>query len=211
MAITEGTKLEISLEGRWVTDTVMNVYQYEVGGTFSGISAGAVANAWWQHVKSAYRAIVTSASDVAFVRVLCKDLSDPSGDYGEYSIPTAEAAGTRSASGIQFLPHFNAAGVRLSVATRVTRPGQKRIPWLLEDDSQSGVLSSGMTSLLTTLFDAIIPDFTLGAPALGMDLNAIVVRKDPTTGLVTAYQPVTGYSINPYVTSQVSRKPGQGS
>jgi len=211
MAITEGTLLEVTLDGLFGTTQVMNVWQFEVGGTFSGITAGSVANAWWQHMKSSYRALVSDGSGPAFTRVKVRDLSDPTGDYGEYAVPTNEQAGTRSTAGSEFLPFFNAAGARLTVGTRVTRPGQKRFPWLVETDSQSGVLTATPTTLVNNILDAAIPTLTLGAPALGMDLNSIVVRKDPATGEVTAYQPVTGWAINPYVTSQVSRKRGKGS
>lgn len=211
MAITEGTLLEITVDGLFGSTQVMNVWQFEVGGTFSGINAGQVANAFWQHVKNEYRAIVSNGSGPAFTRVLVRDLGDPLGEYGEYAVPTAEQAGSRNAAGSEFLPAFNAAGVRLTVDTRVTRPGQKRIPWLVETDSQSGAITATPVALINALMDKVIPNFTLGSPAAGMDLNCIVVKKDKTTGAVLAYQPVTGWLINPYITSQVSRKVGRGS
>jgi hypothetical protein len=211
MAITEGTKLEISVEAALYSQQVMNVWTYEVGGTFSGISAGSVAHAYWNHVKTTYRALVSTEFGPTFTRVLVKDLSDPTGDYGEYGVPVNERAGTRSATGVQGMPGFAAAGVRLTVATRVTRPGQKRFPFLLEDDSAGYGLTSGFTTLVNALMTAATVSVTLGAPALGMDLNPIVVRRDPTTGAVTAFQQVTGFAINPNTTSQVSRKIGRGS
>jgi hypothetical protein len=210
MAITEGTLLRVSLSGLIYNQLVMNVWTYEVGGTFSGIEAGAVANAWWQRVKTPYRALVGTAFGAVFSKVIVADMENPLGDYGEYAVPVAERSGTRSNGSENGMPGFVAAGVRLSVATRVTRPGQKRFPWLMENDSAGSGLESGFSTLVATLMDAATVNVTLGAPALGMDLNPVVVRLDPATGLPVAYQPVVGYSINTSTTSQVSRKIGRG-
>lgn len=210
MAITEGTKLRVSLVGAWYDQLVMNVWTYQVGGTFSGISAGAVAEAWWNHVKDEYRAMVASGYGNAFERVIVADMDNPAGDYGDFSIPTAERVGTRSAGSAQGMPPYAAAGVRLSVATRVTRPGQKRFGWLLETDAAGPGLDPVFAGLVADVMDAATVGVTLGAPALGMDLDPIVVRLDPVTGLPVAAQSVTGYAINTNTTSQVSRKIGKG-
>lgn len=210
MTITEGMLLRVSMQGLLYNQLVMNVWTYSVAGTFTGVEAGAVAQAWWNHVKTPYRALVGTAFGAAFTRVIVADMEDPTGDYGEYAVPTAERPGTRSNGSENGMPGFVAAGVRLTVATRVTRPGQKRIPWLMENDSSGSGLESGFSTLVSTLVTACTTIPSLGAPALGMSLQPVVVRLDPATGLPTANQNVTGFSINTSTTSQVSRKIGRG-
>lgn len=211
MAITEGTLLQMTVAGFMYSQQVMNVYTYEVAGTFSGITAGAVANAWWNHVKTPYRALASTVFGVAFDKVIVRDMGDPLGEYGEYAIPTAERTGSRDTGATNGMPGFVAAGVRLGVGTRVTRPGQKRIAWLTETDSAGTALDAGFASLVNTLMAAAISNITLGSPAVGMALHPVVVRVDPTTRLPVAHQPITGYAVNTFTTSQVSRKVGKGS
>lgn len=210
MAITEGTKLRISLYATFHGQQCMNVWYYNVTGTFTGISAGAVGNAWWQRVKTDYRALVDVAFSNVFEKVLVTDVSEALGEYGEYSIPTGERVGTRSVASASGMPPFVAAGARLSVATRVTRPGQKRFAWVLEQDTSGPSVSTTYIDLANAVLAKAAVAGTLGVPALGMDLQPIVARVDPTTRVVTAWQPITGYTVSPTLTSQVSRKMGRG-
>lgn len=210
MAITEGSLLEITLKGSVYSQTLMNVWQYEVGGTFSGIDIVSVASAWWNHVKTAYRGVATATYTEAFQSVYIRQLDDPSGEYGEYAIPLAEQAGTRSAGSSSEGQTFTSMGVRLTVGTRVTRPGQKRLWGFNEADYSGPYFNAGAVTAGQTLMDVMSANMTLGIPALGMDLNPIVTRKDPATGAVLAHQPVVGYVINTLVTTQNSRKLGRG-
>lgn len=210
MGITEGSVLQISVSGQANAQTLMNVWQFEVTGTFSGISAGAVANAFWQATKSTYRAIAPAGYSLAFQKVFVEDISEPLGEYGEYAIPTAEQPGTRDTGSSEGLPTFNAVGVKLVVATRVTRPGQKRFGYMTEADSVSGTVSSGLVTAVDNLMNTMVGGLTLPSPALGMDLSCIVCKKNPTTGELVDKQPVVSWLINPSVTSQVSRKAGRG-
>jgi len=210
MAITEGSVLQITVAGEANGQTLMNVWQFLVTGTFSDISGGAVANAFWQAVKTNYRALAPTGYTLAFQRVLVEDISEADGAYGEYAIPTGEQPGTRSTGAAEGLPTFNAVGVKLSVATRVTRPGQKRFGYMTEGDSVSGTVATALVTVVDTLMANVVGTLTLGSPALGMDLLCVVVRRDPLTGLADTYQEVVGWSVNPSVTSQVSRKAGRG-
>jgi hypothetical protein len=99
----------------------------------------------------------------------------------------------------------------MTVDTRVTRPGQNRFGGLLESDLTNGVLGSGVLTAIDALMAvAGVGTLTLLSPALGMDLLPIIVRKDPSTGLPTAHQAVTGYLTNIQVTTQNTRKIGRG-
>jgi len=211
MAITEGTLLEISLNMEFGGAVAMNVWAYEVTGTFTGISAAAVGQAWWNDVKTVYRAMVRPATWFLFKSVTVREMNNASGELAEWNIPSNEQQGTRSGQDASdWLPQFNAGAFRLAVGSRLTRPGQKRIPGLLEVDQSAGGLSAGYVTLIDALATHMVGSMTLGAPAVGMDLLVSVFKKD-ATGAVIAHQPVIGYVLNSNVSSQVSRKFGVGS
>lgn len=211
MAVTEGNLIEVVVKQVAFQQQILNTWTYLVTGTFSGISAGAVANAYWQAVKATYRGVIADAYNPYFSAITVRVLDDPLGDYGEYSIPTGERAGTRVGGGGDLAPVFLATGVRLTVDTRVTKPGQKRIGGLMEGDITNGVVSGSVITTIDALMSvAAAGVLTLGVPALGMDLLPVVVRKDPTTGIPTAHQEITGHLVNIQVTSQNTRKIGRG-
>lgn len=209
MAIYADDKLEIVVNMVSLSQQTLNVWQYNVGGWPGTVSLVQGLEGYWNHVKAAYRGIIPAALGNVFVSLKGRKLNDPAGDYAEFDIPTAERAGTRSASS-DALPPFNAAGVRLVVGTRATRPGQKRFPGVMEGDNVAGVLGVTYTTPLITLMNLMVAEMTLGAPAALVVLEPIVTRKD-ALGNVTASQPVTGYLINPQISSQNTRKVGRGS
>lgn len=210
MAVDVGAKIEVTLKTRMDSSMFMTVYGYEVGGTFTALPAAEVAAAWWNAVKGNYRAMVRASAGFYYSSVVVRDAEDLEGDLAEWAIPSGEQQGTRSGvSEDEFLPPFNAAAVRLSVGTRVTRPGQKRIPGLLEVDNGAGLLQPAYNALLVTLFNQLTDNITLPSPALGMELIPLIFGKD-VTGAVVRSQPVVGYVISPNISSQVSRKIGRG-
>lgn len=211
MAITVGTKLEISLVMGTSGGVGMNVYQYEVAVSPSVKTASAIAEAWWNHVKGVYRAIVVTGSGRAFDSVILRELNAPTGAYAEFSVPAGEQDGTRPSGELgSYMPAFTAAGMRLTVGSRLTRPGQKRFPFVTEGDVLNNSLTPAFVALIQNIGSTVSNDMTLGDPAEFVVLRPVVTRKD-VSGAVIASQPVTGYAVNPYVTSQVSRKFGRGS
>lgn len=149
MAISEGTLLELSVRMRFGETLLMNVYGYEVTGTFSNIAAVNVAEAWWNSIKGGMRSLVRPSTGFTFRSIVVREMNNPTGELAEWNVPAGESAGTRSGVDLsEFLPAFNAAGFRLTVGSRATRPGQKRIPGLLEVDSETGVLSASYTAAL---------------------------------------------------------------
>jgi hypothetical protein len=210
MAIEAGMLIEISLVVSFDSVQVYNVWAYEVGTTIAELPADEVAAGWWNTVKGVYRATVRSSSGFFFKSVVVREMNNTTGALAEWTIPTSEQLGTREGvSTSEFMPQFNAAGARLTVGSRLTRPGQKRISGLLEVDNVSGRLEAGYITIMNALFDAMTTDITLSTPAVGMVLWPSVFSKD-VTGAVVAHQPVIGYVVNPNVTSQVSRKLGRG-
>jgi hypothetical protein len=146
-----------------------------------------------------------------FQTVKVRELDSLTGDYGEFAIPGADAAGTRAPStpGDALTP-FVALGVRLGVATRVTRPGQKRFAGFCEADIQGPQFTSSVTTAANLLMALMRADMTLGAPAALTTLDPVIVRKD-LTGLPVVSQPITSHIVNLYVTTQNTRKFGRGS
>lgn len=210
MALNIDDLVEISLVMTFGAETYMNVYGYKITSGIGDIGGPDLAEAWWNYVKDEYRGLVRASGSFLFSSVLVREMNDPTGVLAEWNIPSGEQQGNRAGvSDSEFLPPFNAAGFRLTVGSRVTRPGQKRIPGLLEVDSVGGGLSAAYITALEALCDEVTETLTLAAPAVGFNLTPHIFRKD-ATGAVTTSQEVVGYVINPNVTSQNSRKFGRG-
>lgn len=210
MTIGVGSLIEVSLEMLMQGQQTMNVYQYEVVSWPGSVTPVQAAEGWWNHVKADYRAMCWTGYGSPFRAVRILELNNPSGDYATFDVPTAEQPGTRVVAGSpEMSPPFCAAGIQLTVGSRVTRPGQKRFPFLLENDMANGALTVVFTPLANALATTIVTSMVLGAPAALVDLLPIVTRKD-ASGAVIAHQPVGGYLLNPNVTTQNSRKFGRG-
>lgn len=210
MAYGIGSLLQISVIGDSFGSAVYNVHTYRAEVVPSPVSGGALAEAWWNDIKTAYRGAFPVSMSNYFRKVLVSQVDDPAGIFGEYAIPTGERGGTRVTGAPDSpQPPFVAAGIRLTVATRTTRPGQKRVCCLNEADTDYNGLQAGVTTALNALATKMATPCVLGAPALGQTLNPVVIRRD-ATGAPTAWQYVTGYLVNPVPTSQVSRKTGRG-
>ena len=210
MAIDNGSVIELSLQMRQLGQRTMNVWQYEVGGALGDIDPEGLASAWWSFVSPAYRAMVGTVFGDAFFSVLLRDLSDPTGVALELPIPVGQRVGTRSmGTQPEEQPSFLAVGVRLTVATRATRPGQKRFGFLLELDTYQNGITSGMMGLVTTFMNGMDHEIVLAAPSLGTSLHPVVVRR-AADGSIAAFQRVTGHVVNPNSTTQNSRKAGRG-
>lgn len=204
--------LEVSIRGVYLGQNVEVVQWYApAGAAFLTANAQAVGEAYWNDIKTLWRAAhVPTALDLTqsiFVRE-----PGETGAYGEYAIVPGEQQGTRDPSGTGgLMPPYVVVAMRESVSSRVTRPGQKRFWGVNEGDNTDGVLGAGLSSLIDALavkFDSVI---TLGAPVATGTLAPIVVRIDRGTGDITASQNVDGHVINPYLSTQNSRKVGRGS
>lgn len=210
MAIGAGSLIEVTIGGSIHGQTWMNVHTYRVVGEIGDVSPAAWGEAIWNDLKGSLRPLVSSAHLSAFQWARVREMDSLTGEYGEFPIPPAEWPGTGTASAGGVAPPFVAAGIRLTVSTRVTRPGQKRIPGASEGDMNSAAWESAYLTKLNTHGFALSTPSTLGAPALGSEVQPVVVSRDPASGLPTAHQNVTGYLSNPYITSQNTRKVGRG-
>lgn len=213
MAIFVGTDLQMTVKGIYSAQQTETVWSYKVADApiGVGVTAPELAQAWWNHVKSLYRAIMPSSFGTVMLSVECRVVNNALGDFGEYDIPVGEQAGTRTPPAQnEPMPGFATAGVRLTVATRATRPGAKRFSCLTEGDQNAGTLQSSIITPLNAFMAFMTSDLgPLGAPAVAFNLRPMIYRLGAGEA-VLAEQRVVGHLINPYVTTQVSRKIGHG-
>lgn len=210
MPIGIGIPLKITIAGTVLSQTFNIVCWYSTdGAAFLTADPAAVGNAYWQDIKAAWRALMVNSVGVRTTSIKVAE-AGPTGAYGEYAIPSGEQLGLRSAASSDFQPAFLAVGIKQTVATRVTRPGQKRIPGSLEEDQAAGVWSGTYMGLVTALAPKFAVPIILGAPVATGVLEPIVTRLSTDGSTVLASQPVAGFVVNPNVTSQNSRKPGRG-
>lgn len=212
MAIT-GSHLAIALRGLFQNQQVEIVQWFRpTGSAFLTADAVSVGEAFWNDIKTDWRALHNNNSADRTTSVF---VSEPgtSGAFGEFSVPALEQQGTRVTTGLGgYMPTFVAAGFRETVATRATRPGQKRIWGLMEGDvGDASEMSATYLALLETFANHLTNAITLGAPVATGVLDAEIVHFEGTPPAITVSQLVTGHLLNPNCTSQVSRKIGRGS
>lgn len=212
MAVT-GNLVALITRYLWLEQECENVAFYQPdGAAFATANMAAVAEAYWNDVKTLYRAVMPNdLSYGRFISVVGIEYNGLDG-MGEYAVPDAEAVGTRAAGGSEPVSGTLAAGVRLTVDSRLTRPGQKRIPMLMESDLERNFLAAAFITVFTPLVAIWDTDRALGVPVATGVLHPCVAGKDEDPPHdYTRIQLVRGHVINPYVTSQVSRKRGHGS
>lgn len=190
---------------------VQHVWDYQIVNIPAPtITAANIGEAWWNHVKTVYRAQMSGSFGVVFRRVRVTSLMSATGDAGEFGIPAAESQGTRTPPAGDLAPAFLAEGVRLNVETRLTRPGQKRFWGFHEADLVNDTIQAAFNTLVEAIPNSMLPGIVLGAPAATVGLDPMVVG-DVGTYPPVRYQPWTSISANIIVTTQNSRKRGRGS
>lgn len=211
MAIT-GNLLEIIVRYSFLNQQMETVQFYKPGGgAFLTATPAGVGEAYWNDVKTAWRALVPSSSDAIFQTVFVKEYNG-GGAYGEFAVPPGEVFGTRSATGLgDFMPPYVAAAVRLSVATNITRPGQKRFPFALEGDNVNGKIQPAFQALVNAVAAKYSSNIILGAPVATGVLIPQVVRKAGSPAAPSTWQDVVGAVLNQNFSTQNSRKFGHGS
>jgi hypothetical protein len=211
MPIGLGVRIKITLRYQQAGQNCENVQWYTTdGAAFLTADMPGVLEAYWNDIKTAWRALIVTSSSFKFTELLGAEES-PTGAFGSFPVPLAEQLGTRAAGSLgNFLPSFAAAGVKLTVATRVTRPGQKRLPGIMEGDNDNGTLEAGYIALADPVAEVYSVPRVLGAPVATGVLTPVICHLDPITDLPVASQEVTGHVINQFISSQVSRKIGHG-
>jgi len=211
VAIPVGAYVKIILRYTFLGQLCENVMRYQTdGAAWLTADAAGGAEAWWNNTKDRWLAIAPADINIASYDSVLFSEDDPDGAYGEFAIPADEREGTRSTAGLGGVQtSFEAGGVRLTVATRATRPGQKRVPFIYDQDTAGNAFNTPYLDLLEDLASVWDTNLTLGAPVLTGGLKP-VIGGTIVDGFPTVYQPVIGHVVNPNVTSQVSRKQGRG-
>lgn len=208
MAIGIGVPLKVTVQGVIMGQVFNNVQWYVTdGAAFLTADAVGVGEAFWNDIKTVWRAAMATTADLT-TRSIKVSEPGPTGAFGEYAIPPGEQQGTRTATSA-LMPSFNAAGFRQTVATRTTRPGQKRIVGQMESDVSGQALEGAYITLINAIAPKFCQPIILGAPVATGVLIPVIVKLD-AAGEVIASQEVTGFVTNPDATSQVSRKRGRG-
>lgn len=212
MALTASI-IKIILRYTYLGQKCENIQYYRPdGAAFLTATMDTLLEAYWNDIKTAARGIMTNyIGDASWDSLLGEEIGGGLA-YAEYAVPTGERVGTRSTTGLgDPVSSFSAGGVRLAVATRATRPGQKRFPFLFEADVDRNALGATYLTLLTALGLKFSAQITLGAPVATGVLHPIVTRHDHSDPpIITASQDVIGQVVNQDVTTQVSRKKGRG-
>lgn len=207
-----GNRIDIHIRYTYLGQKCQNVMSYEPGGAaFLTADMIQVLEAYWNNIKGAFRALASTSAAVNTFDSLLGIEHGLGNQMAEYPIPPAERVGTRAAGDDgEWLSSFTAVGCRLTVATRSTRPGQKRLPFLRESDVTGNTLVPSIITLMDPAFQKFGDDVLLGAPVATGVLLPLVVHEPTVAAPAYAQQLVTGYTINPDVTTQVSRKKGRG-
>lgn len=202
-----GTLVKLSVEQSLFGQLVINTCHFQVT-SVSGTCTPrkmvpALADKWYQAFFN------QQTQQLTYNRALLEEPGDI--DQGIYSYEVGENAGTRTGDP---MPAFCAIGIRLNRATRLTRNGQKRIAGLTEDMAGSGELvATVMTGLQASAESVLDGIFTIQSNIDTASAALTSVIYGGPIGVAPYYKinNVNGFTINPLVTSQVSRRPRAGS
>lgn len=210
MPVTGG-HMKITIRYTYLGQKCENVQFYRLTGTaFATATVLGVLEAYWNDIKTVFRSIFSTSEDVSTIDSILGDEVGGGLGFAEFSIPPDERVGTRPAADDgQWLNSFSAIGARLTVGSRVTRPGQKRFPSLREGDVIGNSLTPAIVDIYDPVFDIFAEQRVLGAPVATGVMQPEVGKSVPT-GFPSVFQDVTGKVVNTNVTTQVSRKIGRG-
>lgn len=181
-----------------------------VGAAFLTATMDGVLEALWANMEADLRQITPASLTLASWDSLLGEELGGGGSFAEYPVPDAERVGTRAGGAdSDLIPSFNAGGFRQTVGTRATRPGQKRFPFLMESDVSNNELGATYKSFLEAIAIRFSNPVVLGTPVATGVLQPEVGGTE-VSGVPTVFQDITGFVINPDVTSQISRKKGRG-
>lgn len=206
MAINAGQVFELAIRGVFYGQRVQNVFHYRNVGGAADLAASGMCEAWWNDIKAAWRGFMKTEANLIYTEVVSIAVNG-SGHYGSYLIPTGEQQGTSVRAG-EFLPTFNAANITFNPALRLVRPGSKRIAGVLESDQVNGVLTAGAQALLGAIATQVVNGFVDAATPSSWEF--VIYGPANASRPVPVSQLVTGHSVSPNVTSQLSRKLGRG-
>lgn len=209
MTLPLGAHVRVTVRQVYDSQECLNVFYYQSGGLGVGTVLEMIT-AIWDNLKSQWRPLASSG--VTFDRVIGEEMAGDL-EFGEYSIPTAERAGTRTGTPMS---SFNAYAFKLGRDVRTVKPGSKRLVGVVEEATDGyGVINAAVAAAMVnvaTLMLAAVPFGTLssasafpilyGAPHPAS--TRYPERVDPV------FAPVTSVVPQPYISTQNTRKRGHG-
>lgn len=196
----------------WLDQRCLTEQYFRVtGAAFLTATMLGVLEALWANTQDSFRSVFPDEGGFQAVSLYGEEVGG-GGGYAEYAIPVEEQGGLRPvAVGLEAVTGALAGGFRQTVGTKLTRPGQKRMPGLVEVDISGNILTDGeeYITYLTAWAETLSTPRLLGAPVATGELMP-AIGGSRVDGVPTVFQDVVGYVINPYVTTQVSRKYGHG-
>lgn len=186
---------------------------YHVERANSGENAQEINDAFSNSVLPEIRLL--QSDSLINVDQVCFNLGDPE-DF--HTADLGSAPGLRT---VVNSPTFLAPAIRFPSLNRNVRAGQKRFAGTGEEDYVVGVLQPTITGLLEDIADAMIANWLASADSHHV-CNYVIIKRvceteDPGTGKCLKYKlpdttvdlvfyTPTAYTINPSISSQVSRK-----
>lgn len=204
--------MKVTYRYTYLAQKCENIQYYRLdGAAFLTATVLGVLEALWNDQKTALRSMMGNLlADASWDSLLGNEIGGGLG-YAEFPVPTAERVGLRAVGSLgDPVSSFTAGGFRQTVGTRVTRPGQKRFPFIYETDIDRNTLGVGYLSGLDAVAIKFSAAVTLGAPVATGLMHPEIAHLTGAPPVPTTYQDVTGYVKNSNVTSQVSRKLGRG-
>lgn len=212
MALGAGAEIHVAFRYIWLGQKCENVQAYICqGAAFVTATMIQTLEALWNDYEARLRALTPDDAAMAtWVSLLGTQIGGAL-EFAEFAVPLDEQVGTRDATDRVPVSGTLAMGFRETVATRVTRPGQKRFPFLFTTDVSGNTLGGGVLALLDPVAVAFTSPSALGSPVIGGVLQPVIVHEPGVRDPTRQIQDVLGYVLNPNSTSQVSRKAGHGS
>lgn len=208
MTILTGDIVEIIDEQTYDGQQVLNRYFYEVMTIDATIdpTPALIAEEWWTLVQTD---LLATQNDGVVHTQIRAEVRTGDLEYGQYVIPSGDGTGVLACSG-DYLSPFIAYGIGLTGASRITRPGSKRVVGACEDHIEDyGVLNSSIFGAVEAFADQITA--TLFGGGLGTTSLRPIIWRPPTGVALGVVNPITGYIVNPVLTTQNTRKRGRGS
>ncbi len=197
MAVVTAGLYKIILEQSYSAQTVLNTFWY-LNSLGSDDEQDKAAQAFDEDVLAVLAAVQHTTLVYNSIRAI-----NVTGDLADFVLTPTTSSGSNAGTAVNT---FTAAGIRLNRTTKETRNGQKRFAGMVEEEMSNQSWTAAYITTLETLATALVADIS----TVGGIFEAVIARQDLVTPTNWFANPVASATVNDFVTSQVSRKRGQG-
>lgn len=189
---------KITLEQDYFSQRVINTFFYEHTSLEDDLQLFCM-NAFEEDVLPEIAAIQDET--LTYFSLRCANVTGLLADVAKLPSP---AQGDRTLVPIN---SFTAAGIRLNRTTKETRNGYKRFAGMGEEDTDGNTWTSTYTLLLIALAEVLDDIISIGVSSF----YPVVAKEKPLVPGTWITNRIASCTVNPFITSQVSRKRGAGS